>query len=156
MGRSRGGFGSKLHLLTCGDGIVLAVTLTAGQAHESKQLEPLLSRTKVGRRRRGRAVACDRAYDTPACRHAIRRRGMRGVIPAKRLAPGARRRRRGRPPTLDRRLYRRRNVVERTIGALKRFRRLATRYEKLAVNFMAFVQLGIALLLLKRLFSDHA
>lgn len=81
---------------------------------------------------------------------------MRGVIPAKRLAKGARRRRRGRPPKFDRRLYRRRNVVERTIGELKRFRRLATRYEKLAVNFVAFVQLGIAMLLLRKLFSDHA
>ncbi|MEM8739822.1 MAG: IS5 family transposase [Planctomycetota bacterium] len=156
MGRSRGGFGSKLHLLTCGEGVVLAATLTAGQAHASKQLEPLLDRVKVGRRQRGRAVACDRAYDTPACRPAIRRRGMRGVIPAKRLAPGKRRRRRGRPPKFDRRLYPRRNVVERTIGSLKRFRRLATRYEKLAVNFMAFVQLAITVLLIRKLFSDDA
>ncbi|MEM8739318.1 MAG: transposase [Planctomycetota bacterium] len=111
---------------------------------------------KVGRRRRGKAVACDRVYDTTACRYAIRRRGMRGVIPAKRLAKGKRRRRRGRPPKFDRHLYRRRNVVEHTIGQLKCFRRLATRYEKLAVNFMAFVQLGVAVLLLRRLFSDRA
>jgi transposase len=64
LGRSRGGprkFGSKLHVLTCGEGIGLAATLTPGQAHESKQLDPLLSKVKVGRRRRGRACAADRA-----------------------------------------------------------------------------------------------
>ncbi len=118
---------------------MLAATLTAGQAHESKQLDPLLSKVKVGRRRRGRAVACDRAYDTPACRHTIRRRGMRAVIPVKRLPEGRRRRKRGRPPRLDHQQYKRRNVIERAVGGLKRFRRLATRYEKLAINFMAFV-----------------
>lgn len=134
---------------------MLAATLTPGQSHESKQLDPLLSSVRVGRRRRGGAVACDRAYDTPACRHAIRRRGMRGVIPQKRLGPGKKRRRRGRPPSFDRQLYRRRNAVERAVGGLKRFRRLATRYEKLACNFMAFVQLGITRILLRLLFSDH-
>jgi transposase len=103
-----------LHLLACGSGVVLAATLTPGQAHESKQLDPLLSMVKVGRRRSGR------------------------------------------PPSLDRELYKRRNVVERAVGGLKRFRRLATRYEKLAVNFMAFVQLGIAMQPLKLMFSDHA
>jgi transposase len=81
---------------------------------------------------------------------------MRCVIPVKRLGKVKRRRRRGRPPSLDRQLYKRHNVVERAVGGLKRFRRLATRYEKLAVNFMAFVRLGIALQLLRRMPSDPA
>lgn len=145
-----------MHLLTCGRGVVLAATLTVGQAHESKQLDPLLSRVKVGRRRRGQACAADRAYDTPGCRRAIRRRRMRCVIPRKRLGEGKKRRQRGRPPSFDAKLYKRRNVVERTVGQLKRYRRLATRYEKLAVNFMAFLQLAVSLQLMRLVFSDHA
>ena len=154
MGRSRGGYGTKLHLLTCGRGVVLAATLTPGQASESAQLDALLSGVRVGRRRLGRAVVCDKGYDVPRCREAIRRRGMRCVIPRRRLAAGKRRRKRGRPPAFDRALYRRRNVIERAVRGLKRFRRVATRHEKLAVNYFAFVQLAVARNLLELLFSN--
>ncbi|MEM1356203.1 MAG: transposase, partial [Planctomycetota bacterium] len=49
----------------------------------------------------------------------------------------------GRPPTFDREAYRRRNVIERCIGWLKHARRIATRYEKTAVNFMAMLKLAM-------------
>ena len=49
----------------------------------------------------------------------------------------------GRPPTFDPDVYRRRNVIERCIGWLKHARRIAARYEKLAVNFLAMVKLAI-------------
>ncbi len=146
--------GSKLHLLTCGRGIVLNATLTPGQASESKQLDGLLAGVRVGRRRRGRAVICDKGYDAPRCRKAVRRRGMKCVIPQKRLPRGRRRRKRGRPPAFDAELYRRRNVVERRVRGLKRYRRIATRSDKLAVNYLAFVQLAIARDLLELLFSN--
>ena len=154
LGRSRGGFGTKLHLLTCGRGVVLAATLTPGQASESQQLDALLGKVRVGRRRRGEAVVCDKGYDVPRCREAVRRRGMRCVIPRRGLAAGKRRRKRGRPPAFDRELYRRRNVVERRVRGLKRYRRLSERREKLATNFIAFVQLAVARDLLELLFSN--
>ena len=123
----------------------------AADAHatsESAQLDALLSGVRVGRRRLGRAVVCDKGYDVPRCREAIRRRGMRCVIPRRRLAAGKR------PPAFDRALYRRRNVIERAVRGLKRFRRVATRHEKLAVNYFAFVQLAVARNLLELLFSN--
>ena len=68
----------------------------------------------------------------------LRRRGIRPVIPTKcnerRLA------------TFDRELYRERNRVERLINRLKRYRRIATRYEKLAVNFLAMVTIAAILI----------
>ncbi len=80
---------------------------------------------------------------------------MRGVIPGKRLPEGRRRRRRGRPLRLGRKLHKRRNVVERAVGGLKRSRRPATRYVNLAVNSMAVVRSGIAGQLLRALCSDR-
>ena len=62
------------------------------------------------------------------------------MIPEKRKPHG---RKPGRPPSFDRDVYRRRNVVERTIGFLKHARRIATRYEKTAVNFLAMLKLAM-------------
>ena len=134
--------------------MVLAATLTAGQASEAKQLGGLLAEVRVGRRRRGGCVSADKGYDAPRCREAVRRRGMRCVIPRRGLAPGKRRRKRGRPPAFDAGVYRRRNAVERAVRRLKRYRRLGTRYEKLAVSYLAFVDLAVARDLLHLLFSD--
>ena len=91
------------------------------------------------RRRPGR-LAGDKGYDIPRVRRWLRRRGIGAVIPEKRRPHG---RRRGRPPTFDRDAYRRRNVIERCIGFLKHARRIATRYEKTAVNFLAMLKLAM-------------
>ena len=61
----------------------------------------------------------------------------------------------GRPPAFDVEAYKRRNVVERCVGWLKQCRRVATRYEKLAVNFLAFVKLAMIRRYLHLLFSDR-
>jgi len=126
------------------------VVLTAGQVHESTQLEPVLDAIRVPRRRGrprtrpGRLVA-DKGYSYRRCRRALRRRGIRHVIPerrdqrAQRAAQGARG---GRPPGFDRAAYRGRNAIERCINRLKQFRGLATRYEKRAVNYRALVVLA--------------
>lgn len=79
---------------------------------------------------------------------------MKCVIPQRRLPAGKRRRKRGRSPAFDRELYRRRNVVERRVRGLKRYRRFAMRSDKLAVNYLAFVQLGVIRDLLELLFSN--
>jgi hypothetical protein len=54
LGRSRGGYGTKVHLVVCSEGIPLAATVTPGQAHESKHLEATLAMAKITRSSRGR------------------------------------------------------------------------------------------------------
>jgi transposase len=145
LGRSRGGFGTKLHLLCDGRGLPLAARITAGQAHESTQFESILSAFFVrhpGRKRRWRPrrLAADKAYDVRRIRHWLARHGIRAVIPPKRHTG---RRKRGRPVTYNAPHYRARNVVERCVGWLKEHRSVATRYEKLALNYLVMAQLAI-------------
>lgn len=90
-------------------------------------------------RRRPRRVAGDKAYHARHIRQWLRRHGMQAVIPPKQLMG---KRRPGRPLTYDKAAYRQRNVIERCIGWLKERRSLATRFEKLAVNYMTLVQLA--------------
>ena len=138
-----------------GQGKPLALTLTAGQRHDSTQLGAVLDRVHVPRRGGGRArkrpdlLLADKGYSDPRCRRELRRRGIRHLIPersdqqAQRQQKG---RRGGRPVAFDPQLYRRRNVVERAIGRLKQFRRIATRYEKRALTYVAFLQLAAIVL----------
>ena len=80
----------------------------------------------------------DTGYSSRRNRRYLRRRGIRFTIPRR-----ANERRRG---PFDRQIYRGRNRVERTINRLKQFRRVATRYEKLAVNYHAMVTIAAILL----------
>ncbi len=128
----------------------MAAILTPGQQHEGTVCTGLLASVRVrtsvagGRpRSRPKLVVADRAYDAGSFRRYLRRRGIRCMIPEKRVPAGKRRRRRrrrGRPPTFCRTTYRRRNVVERLVGWLKEHRRIATRFEKLACSFLAMVK----------------
>ena len=149
LGRSRGGFPTKLHLVCVGLGNPLAALLTPGQQHESTVCTESLAHVWVqtsaaGGRPRSlpKLVVADRGYDASAFRRYLRHRGIRCVIPEKRVPVGTRRRRRGRPPTFCRATYRRRNVVERLVGWLKEHRRIATRFEELASSFLAMVKLS--------------
>lgn len=90
---------------------------------------------------RGKALIGDTGYDSNAFRRAVRSKGMTAVIHGK---PE-----RKRTPRLVRSLYRQRYVVEVFFHNLKRFRAVATRYEKTAKNYLALVQLACALLWLK-------
>lgn len=96
-----------------------------------------MNAVRIGRRRRPGGVAGDKGYSYPAIRRWLRERGIKAVIPRRSNEP-----RRGHE-TFDRDTYRRRNVVERCVNWLKESRRLATRYEKLAVNFLAMATLAI-------------
>jgi transposase len=133
-----------------GLGNPLAVLLTPGQQLEGTVYAELLASVRVrtsaggGRpRSRPKLVVADRGYDAGAFRRHLRRRGIRCVIPQKRVPAGKRRRRRGRPPTFCTATYRQRNVVERMVGWLKEHRRIATRFERLASSFLAMVKLSI-------------
>ncbi len=95
----------------------------------------------IGRpRTRPYRLAGDKGYDIPRVRSWLRAHGIKAVIPEKAKPYG---RKPGRPPKLDRESYQRRNVVERCIGWLKRARRIAIRYEKTAVNFLAMLKLAV-------------
>ncbi len=153
LGRSRGGYGSKIHLVCGGKGLPMAVTVTAGHRHEATQFEAVMGRVRVPGRRgrprtRPRRVAGDKGYSSRRIRRYNRRRGVVSVIPTKSNE--------GRIRGFDKASYRRRNVVERWIGWLKDRRRLATRFEKLAENFEAMVKLAMLERLLKALLPDTA
>ncbi len=112
----------------------LGALVTAGQAHESKSFESLMDTVRIRRRRRPSAVAGDKAYSVDRIRGWLSKRGIEAVIPSRSNQPRAR---------ISKRKYRRRNVVERCIGWLKWCRRIATRYEKLADNYLAMVKLAM-------------
>ncbi|MGH7631844.1 MAG: IS5 family transposase [Gemmatimonadales bacterium] len=139
LGRSRGGWGSKLHLVSDSRGLPLAIAVSPGQAHESQYLTPVLNAVRVpqavGRpRQRPAAVAGDRAYSYPRLRRWLAMHRMRAVIPTRSDQP--------RRP-LDRAAYRHRNVIERCVGWLKEGRRIATRYDKLAIHFLGALKLAM-------------
>ena len=119
--------------MTDGNGVPLGATITVGQAHESKQFEPLMDTVRIRRRRRPDAVAGDRAYSANRIRDWLSRRGIEAVIPTKSTQHYVQH---------NRRKYRRRNVVERCINWLKCCRRIGTRYEKLASRFLGMVKLA--------------
>ena len=98
-----------------------------------------VKRQGVGRPRiRPNRVCGDKGYSSRKVRSYLRRRGIRYTIPRKRNE------RRNGP--FNRELYRRRNLVERSINRLKQFRRIATRYEKKAENYLAMLHIGSILL----------
>ena len=141
LGRSRGGWGTKLHLVVDGHGTPLAATITAGEAHESRLAAATLERVNLpggGRGRpctRPRKLAGDKAYSYPAVRAYLRRRGIQPVIPT---------RSNQRPnPHFDAATYKKRNVIERCVGWLKENRQLATRHAKLAASYLATVKLAM-------------
>jgi transposase len=134
-----------LHLLCDGKGVPLAVTLTAGQRHESTQFELLMERVAIRRpsghiARRPKRVAADRGYHARRIRQWLRTRGIRAVIPPKKQRG---QRKCGRPVSYNVTHYRARNVVERSIGWLKEYRFVATRFEKLAVNYLSLVEFAM-------------
>jgi transposase len=147
LGRSRGGFSTKIHLLCDGYGYPLHFHLTPGQAHDSSVFDTLL----VGADQElvddsGRpfawpvALAGDKGYRAEWIDEYLLELGIKPVIPCKdsdhreaRLVP------------FDREAYRQRSVVECLIGWLKESRRILSRFEKTSRNFggmlkMAFIQ----------------
>ena len=128
----------------------MAFVLTPGQWHEVSAFQRLMSqgaikRPGVGRPRIRPARVCgDKGYGSGKVRSYLRRRGSCYTIPQKR--DETRRVRPWRNGPFDRELYRSRNLVERTINRLKQFRRIATRYEKEAENYLAMLQIGSLLL----------
>ena len=156
LGRSRGGFSSKLHLVADGHGLPLAIHVTAGQVHESTQFEEVLNRVHIRQplgppRTRPECVAGDKGYSYPRIRSWLHRHSIRVVIPRRSdQKPDDGRHR------FDTKLYRRRCTIEQCVGWLKECRRLCTRFEKLAVNFIAMIHVAFIERYLRVAFSDRA
>ena len=158
LGRSRGGFSSKIHLMVEGKGRPMALYLTAGQVHDSTQIEPTLDQVRVPRSGRGRPrkrpkrVTTDKGYIGKRCRFALRSRRIGALIPTQDKERAARKKKGpngGRPFFFDALLYKKRNIVERCINKLKQFRRVATRYDKRAQNYLAFITFASILIWLR-------
>lgn len=145
LGRSRGGFGTKLALVSDGRGLPLGASVAPGQQHDTLSFTDVVGAAlRVGR---PRCLAGDKAYSVAWIRSWLRARRIRPVIPT--------RCDQSRELRFDRISYRRRNAVERLVGWLKEARRVATRYEKLAVHYLAMVKLAMIRRLLRvATFSD--
>lgn len=134
LGRSRGGFSTKLHVLVNGLGLPVELKLTPGQAADVTQAEALLA---------GHAfdiVIGDKGFDSRKLLDYIDGHDAEAVIPPRSNLKEQR--------AFDRHVYKDRNLVERFINRIKQFRRVATRYEKTARNFLAFVQVAAITVLL--------
>jgi transposase len=134
LGRSRGGFGSKLHGVVnpLGHPVVLAVP--EAQAADSPHLPSLITGLKT------QAVLADKGYDSDANRAAIRAQGAEPCIPSRKNRKVA--------VPYDQHLYRERNGVERFFGRIKQYRHVATRFDKKADNYLGFVWLASLVILL--------
>jgi transposase len=132
VGRSRGGRNTKIHALADAKGRLLAILLTGGEAHDCPVAERLIRRAKPAKRMLG-----DKAYDSAELRDELDERGTKPVIPN--------RCNRIKPFSFSKRLYKLRWRIESAFNRLKDFRRIATRYDRLARNYLASVCLAAAL-----------
>src|SRR4029077_2274281 len=128
LGRSRGGLTTKIHMLCDGLGRPLRFMLTAGQRHDNLTAKALLEGFKA------EAVLADRAYDNNDLRKTIADMDAEAVIPSTRS--------RKVPIPHDQAIYKLRNRIERCFNKLKHFRRFATRYDRRADYFLAFVHIA--------------
>jgi len=147
LGRSRGGFTTKIHLSADGRCRPLSLLITPGQRADCTQFQAVLTKIwvprQVGRpRAKPDSVAADKAYSNRLIRNYLRRRGVRHIIPEKSDSRAARARkgsRGGRPPGFDAQRYAKRNTIERAINKLKQHRAVATRYDKRGYVFLGTV-----------------
>jgi transposase len=124
---------TKIHALVDALGNPANLMLTPGQTHDLTCAEPLIENVDPA------ALIADKAFDADPLIDTLQRREITPVIPPKANRKSKR--------DCDFALYRERNLVERFFNKIKHFRAIATRYDKLARNFLAAVQLVSAIIL---------
>jgi transposase len=138
LGRSRGGFSTKIHALVDTKGRPLHVQVTPGQQHEST-----VAATIIENHARGEAFIGDTGYDSQAIRDQLKSARIKAVI-----HPNPSRKKK---PRLDRKRYAQRYRVEVFFHDLKRFRAIATRFEKTGRNYLSLIQVACSMLWLQDL-----
>jgi len=145
LGRSRGGFGTKLHILCDADGNPLHFDLSPGQTHDSRMLDIVLEGADAALHDEDGValawplnLAADKGYRAEWIDdYLLNELGITPVIPSKSNEDPN-----NRLVAFDKVAYRRRSIVECLIGWLKEPRRIATRFEKTAINFAGMVKLA--------------
>lgn len=132
LGRSRGGYSTKIHLRTNSIGLPVAVTLSGGEVSDFTGYGPVMDEPGP----EPKVLIADKGYDSNAIREDLARRGTEPVIPP--------RRNRKLQPVIDGYIYALRNLIERCFAKLKHSRRLATRYDKTAASYIGFVLIASA------------
>ncbi|WP_088256628.1 IS5 family transposase [Fimbriiglobus ruber] len=140
LGRSRGGFSTKVVATASDENTALVVEVVPGPASDATRLEPMLDKT-LDRVPVIDELDADKGFDGDQQRHACTARGVFANIPNKKN--------RVRPWAFDPVGYRERNRVERLIGKMKQFRRVDTRYEKLKTTFLGLIHLVLGFIKVK-------
>jgi transposase len=125
LGRSRGGFSTKLHLATDALGNAVRFILTGGERNDITQAEQLIENLHA------EYVIADKGYDSEAFVLKVKEQNSKAVIPSRSNHKVQR--------EIDKHLYKERHLIENQIGKLKHFRRVFSRFDKLAKNYLSFI-----------------
>ena len=128
LGRSKGGFSSKLHAACDALGNPVRFFVTAGQRSDYIKALDLIHGQKMN------ALIADKGYDADYMAEAAKAVDAQVVIPSRSI--------RKIPRQYDEYLYKERNKIERMFNKIKHFRRVATRYDKLDISYLSFVFLA--------------
>jgi transposase len=133
IGKSRGGWNTKVHLVAANARTAITFALSPGHAHDAPEGRALLA--ELGPMPEGLPLLMDRAYEGDETRQLVLSLGMIPVVPPKsnRIEPWE----------YDRALYKKRNEIERLFRRLKGFRRIFSRFEKLDVLFLGFLTFAL-------------
>ena len=135
LGRSRGGFSTKIHIAVDALGNPLRLILTAGQRHDSPQAGVLIEGFAP------QVLIADKGYDSAPLVESVTAKGILAVIPPKKNRLAQR--------EYDHHLYHERHLIECFINKLKHYRRVFSRFEKLSKNYLGFLSFVSALVWLR-------
>jgi len=135
LGRSCGGFSTKIHIAVDALGNPLRLLLTAGQRHDSPQAQALIDGFKP------QALIADKGYDSDPLIESVTAQGILAVIPPKKNRLVERQ--------YDEHLYRERHLIECFINKIKHYGRVFSRFDKLSKNYLGFLSFVSALIWLR-------